>query len=61
MTAAEWNRLYPVGTRVSVRLHDGRVWWTRTISEAAGWGGLDHVAVQAIQPGFVLLNWVSAL
>lgn len=34
---------------------------TRTTSEAATWGNLDHVAVEAIQPGYVLLSWVKAM
>jgi hypothetical protein len=58
LTAAEWNRDYPIGTKVVVRLHNGKRLRTRTTSEAATWGNLDHVAVEAIQPGYVLLSWV---
>jgi hypothetical protein len=61
MDANEWNRSYPPGTPVVVTLHDGRQVQTRTLNEAARWGNLDHVAVEAIQPGYVLLSWCRAL
>ena len=61
MDATEWNRLHPPGTLVAVRLFNGRIIRTRTTSEAATWGNLDHVAVEAIQPGYVLLSWVKPM
>lgn len=60
MDAGEWNSTYPVGTKVVVTLHNGKRLVTRTCSDAARWGGMDHVAVEAIQPGYVLLSWVKA-
>lgn len=57
MTAEEWNRQHPIGTRVRITLADGRSRDTRTLSPAQTWGGLDHIQVGGIT-GFVLLSWV---
>lgn len=61
MDAIEWNRLHPPGTPVRVRLFNGRIIQTRTCSEAMRFGGLEHVQVEAIQPGYVLLSWCAPL
>lgn len=56
MDAIEWNRRWPVGTRVRLTKADGEVLRTRTVSPAQRWGGVDHVAVGGIS-GYVLLSW----
>lgn len=57
MDSQRWNAKYPVGTTVILSLANGKRLPTRTRSRAERWGGLDHVAVEAIQSGYVLLSW----
>ena len=58
MTAAEWNAAHPLGTKVVLKLANGKRCVTRTASIAATWGGLDHVRVESIATGYVLLSWI---
>lgn len=61
MNAQDWNRDFPPGTQVLLTLANGEHVTTRTKSQAEHWGGLDHIQVEAIERGYVLLSWVQAL
>lgn len=58
MTSVQWNAAHPVGTKVVLTLANGKRRVTRTTSEAATWGGMAHVRVEAISEGYVPLSWV---
>ena len=58
MTSIEWNTQHPIGTKVVLTLANGKRRVTRTASQAETWGSRHHVRVEAIESGYVLLEWV---
>jgi hypothetical protein len=59
-TAEEWNRVVPVGARVSVNLVNGDVLWIRTASPAARVGSYDMLELEG-KTGLWLLSWCQPL
>jgi len=60
-SAEEWNELHKVGTPVRVTLDDGRVWYTRTRSEAWNLGhGQPVVMLEGKSGGYSLARVLCA-
>jgi len=59
MDATRWNQRCDVG--LILTLANRKRVLTRTTTRAEHWGGLDHVAVEAIPRGYVPLTWCSPI